>query len=137
MFVSVIETCNTVPLYTRCTRKISPLRKTIPLPVRSVAALFAVLSGKIEVRETTQGAFPGDEVTNLNDHRLYGGKEGYVRDRYIVTTYKTEYGAFIVKRDGVKFKAFGLFGLLEMLIYLGILIVGYIWIWQKGALEWV
>ena len=30
-----------------------------------------------------------------------------------------------------------LFGLLEMLIFLGILIVGYIWIWQKGALEWV
>ena len=37
----------------------------------------------------------------------------------------------------VKFKMFGLFGLLEMLIFLGILIVGYIWIWQKGALEWV
>jgi len=24
-----------------------------------------------------------------------------------------------------------------MLIFLGILIVGYIWIWKKGALEWV
>jgi NADH-quinone oxidoreductase subunit A len=30
----------------------------------------------------------------------------------------------------VKFKAFGIFGLVEMLIFLGILIVGYIWIWQ-------
>ena len=37
----------------------------------------------------------------------------------------------------VKFKAFGLFGLLEILIFLGILIVGYIWIWKKGALEWI
>jgi NADH-quinone oxidoreductase subunit A len=37
----------------------------------------------------------------------------------------------------VKFKAFGLFGLLEMLIFLAILIVGYIWVWRKGALEWV
>jgi NADH-quinone oxidoreductase subunit A len=37
----------------------------------------------------------------------------------------------------VKFKALGVFGLLEMLIFLGILIVGYIWIWKKGALEWV
>jgi NADH-quinone oxidoreductase subunit A len=37
----------------------------------------------------------------------------------------------------VKFKVFGLFGLLEMLIFLAILIVGYIWVWQKGALEWV
>jgi NADH-quinone oxidoreductase subunit A len=37
----------------------------------------------------------------------------------------------------VRFKAFGLFGLLEMLIFLAILIVGYIWVWGKGALEWV
>jgi NADH-quinone oxidoreductase subunit A len=37
----------------------------------------------------------------------------------------------------VKFKALGPFGLFEMLIFLGILIVGYIWIWAKGALEWV
>jgi len=25
----------------------------------------------------------------------------------------------------------------EILIFLVILIVGYIWVWQKGALEWV
>jgi NADH-quinone oxidoreductase subunit A len=37
----------------------------------------------------------------------------------------------------VKFKALGTFGLVEMLVFLGILIVGYIWIWKKGALEWV
>jgi NADH-quinone oxidoreductase subunit A len=28
-------------------------------------------------------------------------------------------------------------GLLEMLIFLVILVVGYIWVWKKGALEWV
>ena len=37
----------------------------------------------------------------------------------------------------VRFKALGVFGLVEMLIFLAILIVGYIWIWKKGALEWV
>jgi NADH-quinone oxidoreductase subunit A len=37
----------------------------------------------------------------------------------------------------VRFKAFGLFGLIEMMIFLAILIVGYIWVWKKGALEWV
>src|SRR5207245_10088303 len=37
----------------------------------------------------------------------------------------------------VKFKALGVFGLIEILIFLVILIVGYIWIWKKGALEWV
>jgi NADH-quinone oxidoreductase subunit A len=37
----------------------------------------------------------------------------------------------------VQFKFLGLFGVIEMAIFLGILIVGYIWIWKKGALEWV
>jgi NADH-quinone oxidoreductase subunit A len=37
----------------------------------------------------------------------------------------------------VKFKAFGLFGLFEILTFLVILIAGYIWVWKKGALEWV
>jgi len=37
----------------------------------------------------------------------------------------------------VKFKALGLYGLVEMLVFLLILVVGYIWIWKKGALEWV
>jgi NADH:ubiquinone oxidoreductase subunit 3 (subunit A) len=27
--------------------------------------------------------------------------------------------------------------LIEMLVFLVILIVGYVWVWKKGALEWV
>src|SRR6201997_2263583 len=37
----------------------------------------------------------------------------------------------------VKFKALGVYGLIEMLVFLAILIAGYIWVWKKGALEWV
>src|ERR1700675_377473 len=37
----------------------------------------------------------------------------------------------------VKFKALGIFGFAEILIFLVILIAGYIWVWKKGALEWV
>jgi len=29
-----------------------------------------------------------------------------------------------------------LFGFIEMMIFLGILIVGYFYVWKKGALEW-
>jgi NADH-quinone oxidoreductase subunit A len=29
-----------------------------------------------------------------------------------------------------------LFGLIEMLVFIGILLVGYIYAWRKGALEW-
>ena len=37
----------------------------------------------------------------------------------------------------VEYRVLGLFGLVEMLVFLGILIVGYIWIWKRGALEWI
>ncbi len=36
----------------------------------------------------------------------------------------------------VVFKKLGLFGLVEMFIFIGILVVGYIYAWKKGALEW-
>ena len=36
----------------------------------------------------------------------------------------------------VTFRVLGLFGLAEVLIFMAILIVGFIWIWKKGALEW-
>ena len=37
----------------------------------------------------------------------------------------------------VQFKVLGMFGLLEMGVFLGILIVAYIWVYKKGALEWI
>jgi len=36
----------------------------------------------------------------------------------------------------VQYKLLGLFGFVEMMIFLGILVAGYVWIWKKGALEW-
>lgn len=36
----------------------------------------------------------------------------------------------------VQFRLLGLFGFVEMMVFLGILVVGYVWIWKKGALEW-
>lgn len=36
----------------------------------------------------------------------------------------------------VRFKMLGLFGLIEMLVFVVILLVGYAYIWKKGVLEW-
>ena len=36
----------------------------------------------------------------------------------------------------VAFRQLGWFGFIEMLIFVGILLVGYIWLWKRGALEW-
>jgi NADH-quinone oxidoreductase subunit A len=37
----------------------------------------------------------------------------------------------------IQYNVLGLFGLIEMLVFLAILIVGYIWIFRQRALEWV
>jgi len=37
----------------------------------------------------------------------------------------------------VKYHTLGWFGVVEVAVFLVILVVGYIWAWKKGALEWV
>jgi NADH-quinone oxidoreductase subunit A len=37
----------------------------------------------------------------------------------------------------VRYKMLGWFGVVEVMVFLAILIVGYVWAWKKGALEWV
>lgn len=36
----------------------------------------------------------------------------------------------------VRFQSLGLLGLVEMLVFIGILLVGFWYAWKKGALEW-
>ena len=36
----------------------------------------------------------------------------------------------------VAFRQLGLFAFVEMLIFVGILLAGFIWVWKKGALDW-
>ncbi|HEY3489114.1 MAG TPA: NADH-quinone oxidoreductase subunit A [Candidatus Deferrimicrobiaceae bacterium] len=36
----------------------------------------------------------------------------------------------------ILFRSLGLFGFVEMVVFLGILLVGLIYVWKKGALEW-
>ena len=36
----------------------------------------------------------------------------------------------------IVFRQLGLFGLIEMVVFIVILLVGYVYAWKKGALEW-
>jgi len=36
----------------------------------------------------------------------------------------------------ITFRQLGLFGLIEMVVFIAILLVGYFYAWKKGALEW-
>lgn len=41
-----------------------------------------------------------------------------------------------ILREIASVEAIRLFGFFEMLVFLGILLVGYIYVWKKGALDW-
>jgi NADH-quinone oxidoreductase subunit A len=36
----------------------------------------------------------------------------------------------------VAFRSLGLFGLLEMMVFIGLVFVAYLYVWHKGGLEW-
>jgi NADH-quinone oxidoreductase subunit A len=37
----------------------------------------------------------------------------------------------------IRYGALGLYGLVTMFVFLGILVIGYVWLYKKGALDWV
>lgn len=75
------------------------------------ATLGKLGDGVVFTRDTVEGDFPGDEVFNLNRHQIKGDADREkVRFPYLCSRYRTEYGLFIIKRDGVKIEASGWFG---------------------------
>ncbi len=81
---------------------LSPITKALLGPIKGVKPPV--------VLETIAGFFPGDEVSNLNQHKLYGGREEFVRFPYVSNVYETANGLFVVKRDLQKFEVFCWFG---------------------------
>ena len=70
--------------------------------------------------------------------------EGDARDRFSIRFYIIAilFVVFDVETIflfpwAVIYDQLALFGFIEMLIFLAILIVGYVYVWKKGALEWV
>jgi NADH-quinone oxidoreductase subunit A len=37
---------------------------------------------------------------------------------------------------GVHFRTLGVFGFVEMLVFIAVLLVGFVYVWTKGALQW-
>jgi len=70
--------------------------------------------------------------------------EGSTRGRYSVRFYIVAILFVIFDVEtiflfpwAIKYSQLGAFGLLTMLVFLGILLVGYVWLYRKGALDWV
>ena len=69
--------------------------------------------------------------------------EGDARERYAIRYYLVAILFVIFDVEtiflfpwAIIYGELALFGLIEMCVFLGILIVGYIWIVKKGAIEW-
>jgi NADH-quinone oxidoreductase subunit A len=82
--------------------------------------------------------------TKLMPYECGVDPEGSARGRYTVRFYIVAilFVVFDVETIflfpwAVQAKTLKVFGFVEMVIFLAILVVGYIWIWKKGALEWV
>jgi NADH-quinone oxidoreductase subunit A len=70
--------------------------------------------------------------------------EGTARGRYSVRFYIVAILFVIFDVEtiflfpwAIKFNQLGAYGLLTMFVFLGILLVGYVWLYRKGALDWV
>ncbi len=68
---------------------------------------------------------------------------GSTRDRFSVKFYMVamlfivfDLEAVFMIPWGVSFRQLGLLGLVEMLVFVVILFVGYVYVWKRGALEW-
>lgn len=80
-------------------------------------------------REAHEGGVPAEET----------GQSHYDDRFYIVAILFVIFDAEIIFLFlwATKFSQMGAYGLLSMAVFLGILFVGYIWLYQKGVLDWV
>ncbi len=107
-----------------------------------LAVAFAIGAGTLLIFKLVRPAKPTD--TKLMPYECGIDPESQARQRYTVRFYIVAilFVVFDVETvflfpGAVQFKLLGIFGVIEMMLFLAILIAGYVWVWKKGALEWV
>jgi NADH-quinone oxidoreductase subunit A len=109
-------------------------------------ALFLAITGILIlvvrlVTETIQTQIPDRESANSREFRVDSDQtaRGDCSARYYiiaaVAVVLLAQMIFLVPW-AVKARALGIFGVIEMLVFLGVVITGYAWLWKKGAIEW-
>lgn len=113
----------------------------IPVLILLVVAILVPVVG-LAVGRLIRPNRPSDE--KLFPYECGVDPEGDARDRFSIRFYLIAilfvifdvetiflFPWAVIYRDRL-----ALFGFIEMLVFLGILIVGYVYVWKKGALEW-
>ena len=112
------------------------------LPIIILAVLALVVSGVIMLLSSIAGR-PRRSQTEVSPYECGVPVMGNARERFSVKFYLI--GVLFILFDieivffypwAVTFDQLGLLALVEMLLFIAILFVGYIYVWKKGALEW-
>ena len=108
-----------------------------------VLVLIAVCFGLVVTVSSTLIGPKKPSLVKLAPYECGCEPVGSARDRFSVKFYLIamlfilfDIEAVFLYPWSVVFKRLGMFGLVEMGLFIAILFVGYVYVWKKGALEW-
>ncbi len=116
-------------------------REYIPaLIFLAIAIVFPVVT--LLIAKLVRPAFPAQQKLEAYECGIKAASNS--RQRYAIRFYIVAMLFVIFDVEtiflfpwAIQYGVLGLFGLIEMVVFLAILIVGFIWIFKKGALDWV
>ena len=106
----------------------------------AVAALFAILSivasALLRPRRPTVAKTEPYE-SGVTPVRLPAGERFHVKFYVVAMLFIIfDIETIFLFPWAVAFRSLGLFGLVEMIVFIGLVFVAYLYVWQKGGLEW-
>ena len=117
-----------------------PLLEYLPIVILAVLAL--VVSGVIMLLSTIAGR-PKRSTTEVSPYECGVPALGNARERFSVKFYLVavlfilfDIEAVFLYPWAVAFRQLGLYGLVEMLLFIVILLIGYLYLLKKRALDW-
>lgn len=117
------------------------LASYVPIMIFVLVAVMLPVVG-LAVGRLIRPHNPSD--TKLMPYECGVDPEGDARDRFSIRFYIIAILFVIFDVEtiflfpwAIIYDQLALFGFIEMVVFLGILIVGYFYVWKKGALEWV
>jgi len=110
------------------------------LILAAVAALFAVLSivaSALLRPKRPMAAKTAPYESGITPVRLPAGERFHVKFYVVAMLFIIfDIETIFLFPWAVAYRSLGLFGLVEMIVFIGLVFVAYLFVWQKGGLEW-
>ena len=116
------------------------LRNYIPIMIMMVAgALFGLVMGKMN--ELVGPKRPSEEKQSTYEsgmEPIRTARERFSVKFYMVATLFIVFDIEVVFLYpwAVSYKQLGVAGFVTMFVFIAVLLIGYVYVWKKGALEW-